>query len=444
LQSKVLPPPFLAARDEALNRARKVEMRRINEAAIHHHDNDDHHHHHPYENGGGDLYDHHHLHQQPEISYDAGDVPLYDDDNDPIDEPFDQQQERSPRDSYQSFEPQQKYNPYDRFTRTTAARSSYHPYHPSPQGYDQPRHGRMEPPDGNEFEEDPTVFEQQQNQRLLQLQQQQHHSRQPQVYGPQSQLYHDHDRRPDPTVLHSAMDPPEDEPPSLRKKTSSSSRYVEPHQQEQAYENCSDDQFTEPFAEPHDSYEPVDDYYDEGRLEYPDYGSPEYVESPDGTSQYDDNRHPIVITSPTASDGDFTDPTIGTFTPRRHRVAPTSPSRSSNGTTSLYSPASALANDILLRRSRKQEYHNQDALTPLSQRSATTWDTDGTSEFGSSVWTENEPDRTSRRALILQMAKARMKNTTSAIGGGCQGGKSNFYHQDEKKLADVDLRGDLD
>jgi hypothetical protein len=479
-------------------------------------------------------------HHERQISYDAGDLPLYDDvgdgdgddddDVDRTDEPFDQHihlhPSKSPPDSYRSCEPPPpaQYDPYDRFgmpTTTTAVprRTNHHysqqqHYEPAPTSSSRHGGGRMEPPDGNDYEEDPVVFQRQQQQHQQQRHiphQQQQHIRHPPSAAPTaathhiphssyappppltssasqySEYHHPHDyRRPDPMVLHisSGMDPPEDEPPSLRKpsmsQSQSSSRYNvgEPplhhphHRQHASVEENSDDQYTEPFAEPHDSYEPVDEYYDnEGRMDYADYegrldfadDSPVTAQSMSDYHHYRQHQHPVVITSPTASDGDFTDPTIGTFSPRRSGLPPTSPARSH------YSQNSALASEVLRSSGRTKqqqggglEYHHNhhpDALTPMSQPSASTWETDGTSEF-SSVWTENEPDRTSRRALILQMAKARMKNnnTTSTTGsmtgsGADIGGKSSSSHyqhhhhqdvEDEKKLGDVDLRGELD
>jgi hypothetical protein len=63
---------------------------------------------------------------------------------------------------------------------------------------------------------------------------------------------------------------------------------------------------------------------------------------------------------------------------------------------------------------------------------------------GSSVWTDNvsNPDRSSRRALILQMAKARMRSHKSVTSP-----QSISEEPDEKKLEqgdDIDLTADLD
>jgi hypothetical protein len=94
--------------------------------------------------------------------------------------------------------------------------------------------------------------------------------------------------------------------------------------------------------------------------------------------------------------------------------------------------------------------------------SGATWESG--SEFtsvvsGSSVWTDNShnPDRSSRRALILQMAKARMKGNKT---GGSIAGESAIaeeayedveeekkldYHRDQDPSTDnIDFTEDLD
>jgi hypothetical protein len=99
--------------------------------------------------------------------------------------------------------------------------------------------------------------------------------------------------------------------------------------------------------------------------------------------------------------------------------------------------------------------NTNDVISPQSQDSSSTWQT-GVSEYtgsevtgGSSIWTEteNNPDRSSRRALILQMARARMKNQ----GGGSAKPQQHPNTLEEKKLEhiqessnDVDFAVDLD
>ncbi|KAL7562316.1 hypothetical protein ACA910_014531 [Epithemia clementina (nom. ined.)] len=112
----------------------------------------------------------------------------------------------------------------------------------------------------------------------------------------------------------------------------------------------------------------------------------------------------------------------------------------------------------------------KDATSPQSEVSGATWESGSevTSVVSatSSAWTENStaPERSSRRALILQMAKARMKNNKSG-GTSVAGGEtaSEFGNQEilgtysiteeEKKLdgpleddqaTDIDIAGDLD
>jgi hypothetical protein len=108
--------------------------------------------------------------------------------------------------------------------------------------------------------------------------------------------------------------------------------------------------------------------------------------------------------------------------------------------------------------------NTNDVISPQSQDSGSTWQT-GASEYtgsevtgGSSIWTETEmnPDRSSRRALILQMARARMKNQG---GSGSAAAKQHASDSDglmntaleEKKLEhihesaeELDFNVDLD
>ena len=104
--------------------------------------------------------------------------------------------------------------------------------------------------------------------------------------------------------------------------------------------------------------------------------------------------------------------------------------------------------------------NSDDVISPHSQDSGSTWQT-GVSEYtgsevtgGSSIWTdaENNPDRSSRRALILQMARARMKNQGGTTKQ--QANSDSFIGHstlEEKKLEhiqelsnDVDFAVDLD
>lgn len=163
---------------------------------------------------------------------------------------------------------------------------------------------------------------------------------------------------------------------------------------------------------------------------------------------------------------------------RQHGNSPLPPMspRSANGTE--YSQSSAMRGaQELLRRNRQKRLElaqrmkspdekascegeaatpddegiNPDVISPQSQDSNSTWQT-GASEHtssevtgGSSMWDgDSHPDRSSRRALILQMARARMKS--HGIKGVDAGGL-----EDEKKLDpardstnDIDITADLD
>jgi hypothetical protein len=102
-----------------------------------------------------------------------------------------------------------------------------------------------------------------------------------------------------------------------------------------------------------------------------------------------------------------------------------------------------------------QIHGTNDVISPQSHDSGSTWQT-GVSEVtgGSSIWTETEsnPDRSSRRALILQMARARMKNQGGNTPNKNQSQSSDMLHTlEEKKLEhiqessnDIDLPVDLD
>ena len=125
----------------------------------------------------------------------------------------------------------------------------------------------------------------------------------------------------------------------------------------------------------------------------------------------------------------------------------------------------------------QQSFEQEHPGSPqMDEQSAGTWESgteiSGSVVSGSSVWTDqsNPTDRSSRRALILQMAKARMKTnkdgqSPSAGSGGTQGVEgqpieeedpSKLSHDGEmeqhKKVilsgeanpADIDIAGDLD
>lgn len=94
-----------------------------------------------------------------------------------------------------------------------------------------------------------------------------------------------------------------------------------------------------------------------------------------------------------------------------------------------------------------------------SEATAGTWDDSGSDVTGSgvsgsSVWTDTSGpgDRSSRRALILQMAKARMKTTKESPSVAANRSKLGTSIMEEdttimtegNTLGDIDFAGDLD
>jgi len=136
------------------------------------------------------------------------------------------------------------------------------------------------------------------------------------------------------------------------------------------------------------------------------------------------------------------------------------------------SPSMRGAHEILKRNRRRRaeasltrKTDNQIASPtktdyPRSARSETstkTWDENGTdisgsAISGSSVWSENSgpSDRSSRRALILQMAKARMKNNRESPVKASStiiqedGADNSVFTAGNATIYDLDLTGDLD
>lgn len=175
--------------------------------------------------------------------------------------------------------------------------------------------------------------------------------------------------------------------------------------------------------------------------------------------------------SPTNSNDPSNPPPETTRRGNTSHFPPQSP-RSSHGTD--FSPSNAMRGaQELLRRNRKKrlelaqkmkqnmrpsanasapldEVQDPDLVSPQSQDSGSTWQTNGSectgSEVtgGSSIWTEGEtnPDRSSRRALILQMARARMKSHGKAESGVSAEEKKLEHSRDA--ATDIDLTGDLD
>ena len=174
--------------------------------------------------------------------------------------------------------------------------------------------------------------------------------------------------------------------------------------------------------------------------------------------------------------------------PRRDELPPVSPRSPSSESPFPTTPAMRGAQELLRRNRQRRalslqksaseepseiENSNPALTSPQTDSdSGATWES-GSDFTGSSVWTDNSnnPERSSRRALILQMARARMKNNRSSgdrsVGpGGITGGGESVISErqisEEKKVEDVppapphtqtstssgqedfDLTGDLD
>jgi hypothetical protein len=251
-------------------------------------------------------------------------------------------------------------------------------------------------------------------------------------------------------------------------------------------------------------YQPSDEYYDEGG-NHVDGGSYDITPQP-SEEQFSPvqsevfegspiRKEPLTsptsgseFSMPTVSEGEFVggSPDISPSNSNEYSNPPPETTRRSNTTYfppisprsaqgSEYSQSTAMRGaQELLRRNRQKrlelaqkmkrplgqfdgltapgdEVQDPDVISPQSHDSGSTWQTNGGSEYtgsevtgGSSIWTEgeNNPDRSSRRALILQMARARMKS---------HGKPEPSVPVEEKKrehareaATDIDLTGDLD
>jgi hypothetical protein len=149
----------------------------------------------------------------------------------------------------------------------------------------------------------------------------------------------------------------------------------------------------------------------------------------------------------TSTDVDQSDPPLETM---RRTNASTQPQFPPVSPRSEYSQSPAMRGaQELLRRNRQKrlelaaaggpaEVAPEDVISPQSQDSSSTWQT-GSEGGGSSIWTPDgaqPPDRSSRRALILQMARARMKNQHPG------GEEKKLEHI--RELNEVDLTATLD
>jgi hypothetical protein len=255
------------------------------------------------------------------------------------------------------------------------------------------------------------------------------------------------------------LDPPEDEPPSLSKReeillnnsllsasTGLNGFHEETFDRPEYQNHASDDQYAD------------DEQFNYGSL---DQSDSEFLRQ--GANYYVDKQGNVGDAAPhlggSKDNGLVRTPSLGGFRARRLSLSPDKkmhinsdlpPASPRSDSSYPLTPASARAHE-LLRRNRRLA---KETVSPTSttgdspERASTlrTAESNGTWASGSdfttgdsSVWTDDShlPDRTSRRALILQMAKARMKKEASGI--------------EEKKVdgnldvtADFDLTGDLD
>jgi hypothetical protein len=274
--------------------------------------------------------------------------------------------------------------------------------------------------------------------------------------------HYDQQRRPGAA----RMDPPEDEPPSL-KRGDEDSYY---------HDNASEDMNKPPDDEWDD---PEHQLQDEEYYESREVGK-YYVTSDESPSLLSGGvASPPSAVSPSESDFDDPSPTHHQTSSPRHRssdlppISPRSPVNSD-----VYSQHSSAMKGAqeLLRRNRQRRAASAASQTNVSQpntkpfpssvdpathasdeldeiggggggggsrtapnlaspntdsESGNTWES-GSDFTGSSAWTDGSfanPDRSSRRALILQMAKARMKSNKKT---------------EEKKMDELDLGGELD
>jgi len=152
-------------------------------------------------------------------------------------------------------------------------------------------------------------------------------------------------------------------------------------------------------------------------------------------------------------------------------VSPRSPRSPSISETFSQSSAMREAQDMLRRNRQRRQKNNAAKQYPESDEqgnpsltspntdseSGTTWES-GSDFTGSSVWTDNSANqgaggehRNSRRALILQMAKARMKSNKNQPFGTADSEAAATRTEEEKKVdgvgsdpVELDLTGDLD
>lgn len=379
---KVLPPPFLTARDTALQRARGADPLSAQYQT--------------YEQQGYDDY------QEPS--------PF--DQQRHYDEPFDQQQQQEAdyiQQNY-SYDRQVDDYPYDQQQQNP------------PQQYDDLQYNDPS------YGEEPYEADYPRNSNIEYDGAAGNNYRRPRPaaarYAYDKQSYPSYYQPPDPSVGggSGAIDPPEDEPPSLRKQQQPSDYYERQRPNENGghvvqyydnepspvvaqdgddyYEHFSaegsihapsiDEKVTSPMSETdYEGYTPQNGGYhpepDYGGYTPQNGGYPHEAEYDEYTPRNDDAHY----TSYTPQHEPDYEPS---YTPHSEssRVPPR-PTRES-------SPTMALAHEVLR--------NNHRTLTPMSSG---TVDTDGSSEYSTT------DDRTSRRALILQMARARMNKQAPPV-----------------------------
>jgi hypothetical protein len=277
-------------------------------------------------------------------------------------------------------------------------------------------------------------------------------------HSSESQRYHQEDMEDMPHDDHRTfrpatgrMDPPEDEPPSLKRVEE---EYYHDHTQDDAAKQpeWGDPEHQLQDEEYYESRE-IGKYYvtsDEspsgGVASPPSALSPSDVEyddrSPTNHLQHSSPRHrgselpPMSPRSPANSDvySQHSSAMKGAQEllrrNRQRRAAAAMQSTSSAANPNKPNPGGS----ALLPHEAEEGGGRaaQNLASPnTDSESGTTWES-GSDFTGSSVWTDGSfanPDRSSRRALILQMAKARMKSNKKT---------------EEKKMDELDLGGELD
>jgi len=261
------------------------------------------------------------------------------------------------------------------------------------------------------------------------------------------------------------LDPPDDEPPSLSK------RYVNYKEGAESVSTADQSGVIDYYAsspeKSHHSegYFPQNYYYTTSQDEETNPSESQFVSKSEDTGEYTQDSKFFPDTS------NFEPSLESSKMGRRStELPPTSPR--SNVSNNEMSQSSAMRGaQELIRRNRQRrleaartkelqeklaptddDSRNPSSIPHTDSESGATWETgsDNMSSVvsGSSVWTDqsNNPDRSSRRALILQMAKARMKSNKPPEDGqhGYEEEKKLESHRDTDSTTNIDLTEDLD